>query len=92
MDHNSVSHTCYVVTESVFCNWNEQLEFHIHHVKEAARVVKLLSLLDSKTGKVAKKNPRCLTAKQSAVIEVNYDNITVVTNLICRSPFSVQAL
>lgn len=47
-----------------------QLEFHIHHAKEAARVVKILSLLNSKTGKVAKKAPRCLTAKQSAVIEV----------------------
>ncbi|XP_024025521.1 HBS1-like protein isoform X2 [Morus notabilis] len=47
-----------------------QLEFHIHHAKEAATVVKILSLLDSKTGKVAKKAPRCLTAKQSAVIEV----------------------
>ena len=51
-------------------DWNEQLEFHIHHAKEAARVVKILSLLNSKTGKVAKKAPRCLTAKQSAVIEV----------------------
>ncbi|PON73020.1 Translation elongation factor [Parasponia andersonii] len=47
-----------------------QLEFHLHHVKEAARVVKILSLLDPKTGKVAKKAPRCLTAKQSAVVEV----------------------
>lgn len=64
--------------ECVFCNWNEQLEFHIHHAKEAARVVKILSLLDSKTGKVAKENPRCLTAKQSAVVEVNFDNITAV--------------
>lgn len=52
-------------------DWNEQLEFHIHHTKEAARVVKILSLLDPKTGKVAKKGPRCLTAKQSAVIEVS---------------------
>ncbi|XAR71174.1 Protein-synthesizing GTPase [Bertholletia excelsa] len=47
-----------------------QLEFHIHHVKEAMRVVRILSLLDSKTGKVIKKAPRCLLAKQSAVIEV----------------------
>ncbi|XP_060972813.1 uncharacterized protein LOC115725432 isoform X1 [Cannabis sativa] len=48
-----------------------QLEFHIHHVKEVARVVKIVSLLDPKTGKVAKKAPRCLTAKQSAVVEVS---------------------
>ncbi|GLT85152.1 hypothetical protein SLE2022_033490 [Rubroshorea leprosula] len=47
-----------------------QLEFHVHHAKEAARVVKILSLLDSKTGKVTKKAPRCLTSKQNAVIEV----------------------
>lgn len=49
---------------------NEKLEFHIHHVREAARVVKILSLLDSRTGKVTKKAPRCLLAKQSAVVEV----------------------
>lgn len=47
-----------------------QLEFHIHHAKEVARVVKILSLLDPKTGKVSKKSPRCLLSKQNAVIEV----------------------
>ncbi|CDO98420.1 unnamed protein product [Coffea canephora] len=47
-----------------------QLEFHIHHTKEVARVVKILSLLDPKTGKVSKKSPRCLLSKQNAVIEV----------------------
>lgn len=47
-----------------------QLEFHIHHAKEAAKIVKMVSLLDTKTGKVTKKAPRCLTAKQRAVIEV----------------------
>ncbi|KAF5461517.1 hypothetical protein F2P56_017610 [Juglans regia] len=47
-----------------------QLEFHVHHAKEAARVVRMLSLLDPKTGKVTKKAPRCLTAKQTAVVEV----------------------
>ncbi|KAM5565356.1 elongation factor 1-alpha [Rosa sericea] len=46
-----------------------QVEFHIHHAKEAARVVKILSLIDPK-GKVTKKSPRCLLAKQRAVIEV----------------------
>ncbi|KAL3512234.1 hypothetical protein ACH5RR_024951 [Cinchona calisaya] len=46
------------------------LEFHIHHAKEAAQVVKILSLLDPKTGKVSKKSPRCLVAKQNAVVEV----------------------
>ncbi|KAL5785855.1 hypothetical protein ACOSQ2_008247 [Xanthoceras sorbifolium] len=48
-----------------------QLEFHIHHAKEAATMVKISSLLDTKTGKVIKKAPRCLTAKQSAVVEVS---------------------
>lgn len=48
-----------------------QLEFHIHHAKEPGRVSRILSVLDPKTGKVTKKSPRCLSAKQSAVIEVN---------------------
>lgn len=48
-----------------------QLEFHIHHAKEPARVSRIVSVLDPKTGKVTKMSPRCLTAKQSAVIEVN---------------------
>ncbi|KAK7275328.1 hypothetical protein RIF29_16441 [Crotalaria pallida] len=59
-----------------------QLEFHVHHVKEPARVSKILSVLDSKTGKVTKKSPRCLTAKQSAVIEV------ILHEPICVAEFS----
>ncbi|XP_020551798.1 HBS1-like protein isoform X7 [Sesamum indicum] len=47
-----------------------QLEFHIHHAKEAARIVKILSLLDPKTGNTTKKSPRCLLAKQNAIVEV----------------------
>ncbi|XP_047948278.1 HBS1-like protein isoform X1 [Salvia hispanica] len=47
-----------------------QLEFHIHHAKEAAKIVKILSLLDPKTGKVTKKSPRCLLSKQNAMVEV----------------------
>ncbi|KAL3352086.1 hypothetical protein AABB24_020269 [Solanum stoloniferum] len=54
-----------------------QLEFHVHHVKEAARVVRILSLLDPKTGKETKKSPRCLLAKQNAIIEV------VLQGMIC---------
>ncbi|PPR98934.1 hypothetical protein GOBAR_AA21745 [Gossypium barbadense] len=46
-----------------------KLEFYAHHAKEAARVARISSLLDSKTGKVTKKAPRCIVAKQSAVIE-----------------------
>ncbi|XP_027918824.1 elongation factor 1-alpha isoform X3 [Vigna unguiculata] len=59
-----------------------QLEFHIHHAKEPARVSRILSLLDPKTGKVTKKSPRCLTAKQSAVIEV------VLNESVCVVEFS----
>lgn len=59
-----------------------QLEFHIHHAKEAARVVKILSLLDSRTGKVTKKAPRCLLAKQSAVVEV------ALQEAVCVEEFS----
>lgn len=47
-----------------------QLEFHIHHAKEAAKIVKILSLLDPKTGTVMKNSPRCLLAKQNAMVEV----------------------
>ncbi|XP_028783872.1 HBS1-like protein isoform X2 [Neltuma alba] len=47
-----------------------QIEFHVHHAKEPARVSKILSILDPKTGEVTKKSPRCLIAKQSAVVEV----------------------
>ncbi|XP_047322100.1 HBS1-like protein isoform X2 [Impatiens glandulifera] len=59
-----------------------QLEFHIHHVKEAARVSKISSLLDPKTGNVKKVMPRCLTAKQSAIIEV------VLEESVCVEEFS----
>lgn len=59
-----------------------QLEFHIHHAKEAARVVKIVSLLNPKTGKETKKAPRCLLAKQSAVIEV------ALQGAVCVEDFS----
>ncbi|PWA71283.1 HBS1-like protein [Artemisia annua] len=59
-----------------------QLEFHIHHAKEAARVTKMVSLLDSKTGKVTKKSPRFLLAKQSAIVEV------VLQDDVCVDEFS----
>jgi len=42
----------------------------VHHAKEAATVVKLVAMLDPKTGQPTKKSPRCLTAKQSAMLEV----------------------
>lgn len=51
-----------------------QLEFHIHHAKEAARITKIVALLDPKTGKETKKSPRCLLAKQNAIIEVSKDS------------------
>ncbi|KAK9699684.1 hypothetical protein RND81_08G188800 [Saponaria officinalis] len=60
-----------------------QVEFHIHHAKEAARVVKIVSLLDPKTGKATKKAPRHLLAKQSAVIEV------ALQGNVCVEDFSV---
>lgn len=63
-----------------------QLEFHVHHAKEAARVVRILSLLDPKTGKETKKSPRCLLAKQNAIIEVslksNYMSIDMLMFII----------
>ncbi|KAL9258830.1 HBS1-like protein [Drosera capensis] len=69
----------YVITPLLI---GSQLEFYIHHAKEVATVVKIVSLLDPKTGKVAKKAPRCLVAKQSAVIEV------VLQGAVCVDEFS----
>ncbi|KHG22388.1 HBS1-like protein [Gossypium arboreum] len=66
-----------------------KLEFHIHHAKEAARVARISSLLDSKTGKVAKKAPRCILAKQSAVVEASQeDDIVILQEAICVEEFS----
>ncbi|GMJ15809.1 Super Killer 7, Hsp70 subfamily B Suppressor 1 [Hibiscus trionum] len=59
-----------------------QMEFHIHHAKEAARVARISCLLDSKTGKIAKKAPRCIVAKQSAVVEV------ILHEAVCVEEFS----
>jgi elongation factor 1 alpha-like protein len=49
-----------------------QVEFHIHHVKEAARVTKIVALLD-KAGKPSKTAPRFLKSKQNAVVQVTLD-------------------
>ncbi|KAF2283542.1 hypothetical protein GH714_011923 [Hevea brasiliensis] len=59
----------HVMAGGVLCHPDFPLEFHVHHAKEAARVARIVSLLDPKTGKVTKKTPRCLTSKQQAVIE-----------------------
>uniref|UniRef100_A0A1D1ZDB6 HBS1-like protein n=1 Tax=Anthurium amnicola TaxID=1678845 RepID=A0A1D1ZDB6_9ARAE len=59
-----------------------EVEFHIHHVRETARVAKILSVIDPKTGKVSKKAARFLSAKQSAVIEV------VLDGAVCVEEFS----
>ncbi|XP_078168009.1 uncharacterized protein LOC144562663 [Carex rostrata] len=59
-----------------------QVEFHIHHAKEAARIAKIVSLLDQKTGKAYKSSPRFLKAKQSAVVEV------VLDGAVCVQEFS----
>ncbi|KAL8166487.1 hypothetical protein V2J09_007986 [Rumex salicifolius] len=59
-----------------------QLEFHIHHAKDAAQIAKIISLLDPKTGKVRKKSPRCLLSKQNAVLEV------VLQRGVCVDEFS----
>uniref|UniRef100_A0ACD5UV00 Uncharacterized protein n=1 Tax=Avena sativa TaxID=4498 RepID=A0ACD5UV00_AVESA len=58
-----------------------QVEFHIHHVKEAARITKIVALLD-KTGKPSKTAPRFLKSKQSAVVQVALDGA------ICVEEFS----
>ncbi|XP_039819374.1 HBS1-like protein isoform X3 [Panicum virgatum] len=50
-----------------------QFELHIHHAKVSASLVKILLLLDQKTGKASKKMPRLLTARQAAIVEVKLD-------------------
>ncbi|PNT62142.1 HBS1-like protein isoform X2 [Brachypodium distachyon] len=50
-----------------------QFELHIHHAKVSASLVKILSLLDQKTGKASAKKPRMLTARQAAIIEVKLE-------------------
>jgi translation elongation factor EF-1alpha len=77
------------MSKLIFPYW--QLEFHIHHAKEPARVSKILSVLDPKTGKVTKKSPRCLTSKQSAVIEVNNIAKLVISTRIYEYCFTYNA-
>ncbi|XP_057833727.2 uncharacterized protein LOC131044423 isoform X2 [Cryptomeria japonica] len=48
-----------------------EVELHAHHAKESARVAEILAILDPKTGIVRKKAPRCLTANQSALIQIS---------------------
>ncbi|KAJ6373331.1 hypothetical protein OIU76_027632 [Salix suchowensis] len=63
-----------------------KLEFHGHRAKEAARVLKIISVLDPKTGNVTKKAPRCLTSKQIAVIELFLDEPVCVEEYTnCRA-------
>ncbi|XP_062185449.1 uncharacterized protein LOC133889029 [Phragmites australis] len=50
-----------------------QFELHIHHARVSASLVKILSLLDQKTGKASKKRPRLLTTRQAAIVEVKLD-------------------
>ncbi|CAM6125926.1 unnamed protein product [Calypogeia fissa] len=47
-----------------------QAVLHAHHARESVRIADLVAILDSKTGSVTKKKPRCLIANQSALIEV----------------------
>ncbi|XBI94554.1 hypothetical protein VPH35_031167 [Triticum aestivum] len=62
-----------------------QVEFHIHHVKEAARVTKIVALLD-KTGKPSKTAPRFLKSKQNAVVQVTLDQAVCVEEFSkCRA-------
>ncbi|XP_015692190.1 HBS1-like protein isoform X2 [Oryza brachyantha] len=62
-----------------------QVEFHIHHVKEAARVTKIVALLD-KAGKPSKTAPRFLKSKQNAVVQVTLESPVCVQEFSkCRA-------
>ncbi|KAF7815250.1 TMV resistance protein N-like [Senna tora] len=54
--------------------------------QEPAKVSRLVSVLDPKTGKMTKKCPRCLIAKQRAVIEVSLQEpVCVVEFSSCKA-------
>ncbi|PKA53018.1 Elongation factor 1-alpha C [Apostasia shenzhenica] len=62
------------------------VEFHIRHAKVAARVAKIVSLLDQKKGKTSKSTPRLLIARQSAVIQVSLERPVCVAEFSgCRA-------
>ncbi|KAG8066064.1 hypothetical protein GUJ93_ZPchr0004g38601 [Zizania palustris] len=62
-----------------------QVEFYIHHVKEAARVTKIVALLD-KAGKPSKTAPRFLKSKQNAIVQVTLDGAVCVQEFSkCRA-------
>jgi elongation factor 1 alpha-like protein len=48
----------------------QQVTLHAHAARESGHVSGLISLLDPKSGEVAKLRPRCLVKGQSAVVEV----------------------
>ncbi|KAJ4773731.1 Elongation factor 1-alpha [Rhynchospora pubera] len=63
-----------------------QVEFHVHHAKASARVEKIISLIDQRTGEILKKAPRMLSGKQSAIIIVNLDREVCVEEFAtCRA-------
>lgn len=50
-----------------------QFELHVHHAKVSASLVRIVSLLDQKTGKASARKPRMLTARQAAIVEVKLE-------------------
>ncbi|KAK3141139.1 hypothetical protein QOZ80_4BG0330030 [Eleusine coracana subsp. coracana] len=50
-----------------------QFELHIHHARVSASLVKIVSLLDQRTGKTSQKTRRLLAARQAAIVEVKLD-------------------
>ncbi|KAG0447818.1 hypothetical protein HPP92_028135 [Vanilla planifolia] len=61
------------------------VEFHIHHAKEAARVTKIISLINQKGGDTSK-GSRLLVSRQSAIIEVSLDRPVCVEEFSgCRA-------
>ncbi|KAK8505451.1 hypothetical protein V6N11_057776 [Hibiscus sabdariffa] len=77
----------HMMAGGVLCHPDFPVAFAKHlELKEAARVARISSLLDSKTGKVAKKGPRCIVAKQSAVVEVVlHEAVCVEEFLKCKA-------
>jgi elongation factor 1 alpha-like protein len=65
------------------------VEFHIHHVKEPARITKIIALLD-KTGRPSKSAPRFLKSKQNAVVQVISEHILLCETSFCKSSIPIR--
>ncbi len=51
--------------------WLPQVSVHVHSAQESGQISGLLSILNPKTGEVAKQRPRAVAKGQTAMVEVS---------------------